>query len=87
MAKQCAQRFSFYVCLGKAECQAGCDLTFRFSSIDDGLQIREGASQHVQCHRGLTVPRRGTHLEEMDCENNLLFFHPLGLRKTYCKVC
>lgn len=85
MANQCARRFSFYVRLGKAECQAGCDLTFRFSPTDS-LQNQEGASQNVQCHWGLALPRRATHLEEMGCENNLLFFHPLGLRKIYCKV-
>jgi hypothetical protein len=83
MANQCAQRFN--VRLGKVECQAGYDLTFRFSSTDS-LQNQEGACQHVQCHRGLALPRRATHLEEMDCKNNLRLFHPLGLRKMCCKV-
>lgn len=37
------QKFSFYVSLGKAKYQTGCNLTFRSNSVDN-LQIWEHTS-------------------------------------------
>ena len=74
------QRFLFYVSLGKARYQTGCNLTFKANSVDN-LQIWEHASWSVQCYWELALHRSGTCLEEMNCQENLLHFGSLDFNE------
>ena len=73
------------MCLGKDEYQTGCDLTFRFHSVDE-LQIWEHAGYSVQCHWQLALHRTDARLEK-NCQNNLLDFHTLDLDENVVARC